>query len=208
MEQLEAAVKCVRKDVLYILKLDGFMDEDMSRVIKILQGKRFALEFPRILHGRGRAAFEKKWEKIRNVFETDVPEAVIVNSYRGLLYAGEHFEKNTWYADENFYTENRRAERVLKQLGMIPAQKRTYGRLAVMVTQGCLSATMGKCKSRERVYLEGPKGDEFVAVTQCECCYNTIYTKEPLRHPEGFVRIDFTWENAEEVREVIREWNL
>ena len=75
-------------------------------------------------------------------------------------------------------------------------------------------------KNPRKIEIKGPKGDEFVAVAHCGYCVNTIYTKYPVAVGEqrsiGSQRtadaqcclVDFTWENAEEVREVIRKWNL
>ena len=94
--------------------------------------------------------------------------------------------------------------------GLVPAKKRNYGRTAVMVTEGCVCSSMGHCGTGEkRVSLRGPKGDEFVAVMHCEYCFNTIYTKERVCSEAGeTVRLDFTWESGDEVRKVMREWNL
>jgi putative protease len=206
-EQLKTAVSLVGAEVLFLLKPEVYFDPD---ALALLGEKRFAIEFPRGLHGQGRSAFEKKWEKMVSIFEKKRPEAVLINSYRSLLYAEKYFPESVWYADENLYRENKQAEQVLWQFGMVSAKKRTYGRRAVMVTSGCVAATTGRCPTRERIFLQGPKGDEFIAVTHCDYCYNTIYTKEPVRRPEqsGTVRLDFTWETPQEVREVMREWNL
>ena len=210
MKQLTTAVEECTEDTMYIFKLVDFPAKCWEEAAKILSGERFAIEFPRILRGKGRNSFEKNWEQYGSVFREICPEAIVVNSHRSLLYAEKYFEGITWYADENLYRKNKRAEEVYHDFGLVPAKKRNYGRTAVMVTEGCVCSSMGHCGTGEkRVSLRGPKGDEFVAVMHCEYCFNTIYTKEPVcSEPGDTVRLDFTWESGDEVRKVMREWNL
>lgn len=209
-EQLSTTVEYCKTDVLFVLKLLELPPEQWKTAVDILNGRRYALEFPGILHGEGKAVFENVWEQYGPVFFRAAPEAIVVNSYRSLLFAKRDFDGLIWYADENIYQENKRAEAVCRKLGMTPAPKRSYGRIAVMVSKGCMFDTMGQCvKKNRRVTFQGPKGDEFTAVSHCRYCFNTIYTKEPATsRPDQAVRVDFTWETCEEVRKVIREWNL
>lgn len=209
-EQLKAAVAQEQVSVLYVLKLLDYPAEGWGDAVKLLDGRPFALTFPRILRGKGRKSFEEKWEKYGRVFCKIVPEAIVVNSFRSYLYARDFFPGRIWYADENLYCKNGRARKEYEKLGMIPAPPRSYGRCAVMVTEGCVAATLGQCGGGvTRLSLTGPKGDAFEAVMHCDSCFNTIYTKEPMTGSRGAaVRLDFTWESGDEVREVMREWNL
>lgn len=221
-EQLTTTVECCKTDVLYVLKLLELPPEQWETAVEILAGQRYALEFPRILRGKGKNVFEKMWEQHGPVFFRVLPKAIVVNSYRSLIYAGNYFGGIIRYADDNIYRENKRAVAVCQELGMIPAPKRNYGRTAVMVSRGCIFDTMGLCNMKSctmtscrkkdgRVSLLGPKGDEFTAVSHCRFCTNTIYTQKPVTDKPGQMqtaRVDFTWETCEEVRKVIREWNL
>ncbi len=209
-EQLSTSVEQCETDVLYVLKLLELPPEQWETAVGILAGRQFALEFPRILHGKGREVFEKIWGQYGSVFFKVLPKAIVVNSYRSLLFASREFNGLIWYADENIYRENKRAEAVCQELGMVSAPKRNYGRTAVMVSKGCIFDTMEQCRKKNyRVSFQGPKGDEFTAVSHCRYCTNTIYTKNPvIGRPEQTARVDFTWETSEEVRKVIREWNI
>lgn len=209
LEQISTAVEYCEKKTLFILKLTELLPEQWETAVEYLAGRPFALEFPKVLRGPGRMEFETMWNLYGSVFDRLRPEAVLVNSYRGLLYARQYFRGLTWYADENMYANNRRARLAWQALGMIPARKKNYGRMAVMESEGCVAGAVDACKKAARVALSGPKGDEFVAVSHCRFGWSTIYTKDPVSvWQERAVRIDFTWETREEVRKVIREWNL
>lgn len=224
-EQLSTIVELCKKELLYILKLDAIPAFRWARAVECLGGKPFAIAFPKILRGRGRRVFERNWERHGTVFGKFCPEAVLVNSHRAYLYARAFFPDAVWYADENLYRENARAEAFYRQSGLYPSGKRNYGRVAVMETEGCIAVSAGFCREmvcagatgasgqggcgERRMFLRGPKGDEFVAVTHCAYGTNTIYTKEPQERAAGdTVWLDFTWESGYEVREVMREWNL
>lgn len=80
-----------------------------------------------------------------------------------------------------------------------------------MVSEGCLKKTTGNCDGKEeRIEVNTPKRDKFVVVNHCDCCYNTIYTKEAVKtgETEQIARLNFSWETVEEMRKVLREWNL
>ena len=80
-----------------------------------------------------------------------------------------------------------------------------------MVTAGCVKATAGRCDGRqEMVEMKNPKNDTFAVVCHCDTCYNTIYTKEPVRRQNNgsTLRLEFTWESEDQMRKVMGEWNL
>jgi len=47
-------------------------------------------------------------------------------------------------------------------------------------------------------------------VNNCDFCYNTIYTKNGEKKPEFDKPAwhHFTWETADEMRKVLKTWNL
>uniref|UniRef100_UPI003FF07317 hypothetical protein n=1 Tax=Eubacterium sp. TaxID=142586 RepID=UPI003FF07317 len=63
---------------------------------------------------------------------------------------------------------------------------------------------------RERILVSGGKGDKFYVVNNCDFCYNTIYTKNGEKKPEFDKPAwhNFTWETADEMRKVLKTWNL
>lgn len=208
-EQLSAVHEMCTGSVLVLVKLFDILPQKWERIVEKIGGLPYAVEFPRILRGRGRGVFEKRWGEYGGIFSKVRPAAILVSSYRGLLYARQFFPDIVRYADENLYAKNRRAKMVWQELGMIPAKSRDYGRIAVMESEGCVPLLLGQCKKETVIDLKGPKGDTFTAVSHCDYGLSTIYTKEPLcRKKKRAPRIDFTWENEEEARKVMREWNL
>lgn len=209
--QLRTAVSEAGENSVFHLKLEDILPEDWEEAAGLLKEKRVALSFPRILHGEGRKSFEREWEKYGKALRELSVEAVIINSFVMYLYARKWWSEADWYADENLYEKNRRAGEFYRSLGIQPAPVREYGRIPVMVTKSCVANTLGRCREGEqRIPIETPKGDEFVVVNHCRYCYNTIYAAEPVRQKGkgSRKRLDFTLENEDEVRKVIREWNF
>lgn len=209
-EQLRAALSAVRGNPGYLIRLSDITAEEWETVVSMLKGNCYALEYPAVLRGKGRQVFENKWNRYGSVFFANKPVAVFVNSYRGLLYAKHDFPDSIHYAEKNLYRKNERAKKVWRDLSLYPAPEVTYGRKAVMQTEGCICATMERCqKGIKRVSLTGPKGDAFEAIMHCDYCFNTIYTKDPVIEKSGNkVRLNLTWETADEVRRLVREWKL
>lgn len=89
-----------------------------------------------------------------------------------------------------------------------------YGRLPMMVTANCVRKTMGKCgKKRGITLMEDRYGKRFPVYSDCLCCYNVIYNSVPLSlhrqfagqiPSDGDYRLDFTLEQEEETRQIIR----
>lgn len=73
---------------------------------------------------------------------------------------------------------------------------------------------MGKCgKKRGITLMEDRYGKRFPVYSDCLCCYNVIYNSVPLSlhrqfagqiPSDGDYRLDFTLEQEEETRQIIR----
>lgn len=215
LEQISCVRDAAKKTVIYVWKLIEFSPADWEKAAALLEGQHTALEFPRILRGKKLEQFEKKLYNNRELLERLKPEIILVNSHRSYLLAKKYFPECRLLADENLYRMNTRAEKEYRSFGLLAAPDRNYGRTAVMVTEGCVTASTGHCPNtgknkKDRIWIEGPKGDRFAVVTHCDYCYNTIYTENPVvrKRAENPVRVDFTWEDETEVRKVLREWNI
>ena len=208
-EQLEEAVSV--KDALIHLRLEKFQDYDWDALPELMKGRKMAISFPRILRGNKYEHFQKEWESRKELWQQLCVDRVFINSHRSILLARKYFPKAVYAADEMMYQKNKWAENAYAGLGVGRVIRKTYGREAVMVTEGCVKATIGHCDGvRENIEIMTPKGDCFVVVNNCEYCYNMIYTKEPVcRHKDvSDIRLEFTWEGREEMRKVMGEWNL
>lgn len=210
-EQLRVALECEDKDLLIHLRLGDGKDWRPDVLRNILSGRRAAISLPRILRGDGYRRWLQRWKEDEKEWQQILVCAVFINSHRSLLFAREYFPEAVYYADENMYQENEWAKEAYANLGVKEIVPQTYGRIAVMVTEGCVKATTGRCDGKwEAVEISNPKKDTFAAVCHCDTCYNTIYTKLPVRRHcnTNALRLEFTWESEEEMRKVMGEWNL
>lgn len=209
-EQLDTALQIPDELGLIHIKLEDFPWKEWCRLVEKLGSRPVALSFPRILRGEGYLSFIQRWENTELWNRLNIV-AVFINSHRSLLLAATYLPKAVRMAEENFYHCNRRAKEVIGQFGICPSVPTVYGRKAVMVTEGCLKRTMGHCDGkRERLVVKSSRKDEFIVVNHCDSCYNTVYTKEALEQDlQGVhVRLDFMWESPEDMRKVLKTWNL
>lgn len=208
--QLKAVCQIPEEQALLHVKLEDYPAEEWGTIPAIMGERRLAISFPRILRGEGYRQFLKLWREAQ-LWKNAKIGVVVINSHRSLLLAREYLPGAIKIADDNFYHHNWRAMEVCSELGVYPSVPKGYGRIAVMVTEGCLKRTMGHCDGkREWLPVKSRDKDEFVVVNHCNSCYNTIYTKEAQRRkvPGSCVRLDFTWELEEDIRKVMKEWNL
>lgn len=211
LSQLRTAVRHVGQDTIFHLKLEDIPCIQWEEAAGLLTGRRMALSFPRILRGKGKRMFEQEWEEYGGVFMGGRTEMIVVNSHAMFLYAGKFFPDAVLTADTNLYQENRWAAEAYADWGIQPPLVKVYGRVPVMVTEGCLAKTLSLCGRGEfRIPFTTPRGDKFVVVNHCKYCYNTIYTEKPAVCAEDVPcrRMDFTWEREAEVRKGISEWNF
>lgn len=108
--------------------------------------------------------------------------------------------------------------RELKERGCRGDELIVYGRLPMMVTAQCVKNTVDACTKRQEVlYLKDRMGKEFPVKNHCRFCYNTVYNSTPLSLlgekkaidrlcPES-LRLNFTTENREEIRSVLRAFS-
>ena len=208
LEQVRAAVQAVEGPVLFHLKLEDIPPEDWQRAVSLLEGRAYALSFPRVLRGRGKETWETDWKTYGGVFFQEKPSLFIINSHAMYLEVKEWMPSVPMAAEENLYRKNKRAEEVYRAMGMSGLPGCCYGRTAVMVSEGCVPGTC--TPEKQRILLVTPKKDKFIVVKHCHYCYNTIYTEQPGRQSvkDTYKRLDFTLESAGEVREEIKEWNF
>ena len=209
--QLRVALETDAGNCLIHLRLGDGNDWRPDSLEKLLNGREAAISLPRILRGTGYRKWMKKWNEQEKDWQQIAVSAVFINSHRSLLFAREYYPQAAYYADDNMYQENEWAKAAYESMGLRPCIPQTYGRLAVMVTAGCVKATAGRCDGRqEMVEMKNPKNDTFAVVCHCDTCYNTIYTKEPVRRQNNgsTLRLEFTWESEDQMRKVMGEWNL
>ena len=94
-----------------------------------------------------------------------------------------------------------------------PCEKIVYSRIPMMITANCVLRTIDKCNKSnvEDVVLTDRYHKNFKVLRNCKHCYNIIYNSVPLSlHKECDkwresldLRLDFTFEKEEEMRNVL-----
>ena len=104
--------------------------------------------------------------------------------------------------------------RELAELGLESAELIVYGRIPVMVSAQCISSAAGHCRGKSGLaFIEDRFRNRFPVKNNCDSCYNVIYNSLPVYlgnqreilgqlAPES-LRIQFSVENREQVREVL-----
>ncbi len=97
-------------------------------------------------------------------------------------------------------------------------EKIVYGRIPMMVTANCVRKTTGTCRrgKQEDAFLTDRYRKRFPVVTDCRHCMNIIYNSVPLSLwkerekwlPVTDLRLDFTLETAEEMKEILAAFLL
>lgn len=88
-----------------------------------------------------------------------------------------------------------------------------YGRTALMVSSGCVHKNTSKCDEiKQNLILKDRKKIDFFVQNRCDYCYNVIYNSVPtmimdelemVHNDAKNVRIDFTFENKEQIGKVL-----
>lgn len=213
ISQLKLALLTKKEKARIHVKLEDFSVKNAKELYQVLQNenREIYLSFPQILRGDKLRRWKQDWLVQRQEWQKINIAGIVINSHRALLIAEKNFPNAEKLADENWYCTNERAKQFWQTRGVDTSLSQVYGRIPVMVSEGCLKKTTGNCDGKEeRIEVNTPKRDKFVVVNHCDCCYNTIYTKEAVKtgETEQIARLNFSWETVEEMRKVLREWNL
>lgn len=182
-----------------------------------LPAKKYLMEHLFVLKAAGLdAVMVKNLEEMEFMRKSgwDIPLILDHNMYtfnqKSLeFWKGQHILHDTLPLELN--------DRELYIRGCHESEMVAYGYLPLMVTAGCLHKTMRQCKHKtERWTLGDRYKKEFPVMNYCRYCYNVIYNSEPLSllgskadvarlKPAG-IRLIFTMEKPDQVREVIQQY--
>lgn len=242
IEQLRAARSCERVTADragFHLKLDEFAPDTWEQLSGETGDLPYYISLPAVLREKNAVRFLAWWERYGRGLAAGNLAGVIVHSMDAfpLLPRMTGMEGREILAGEGLYLWNRRTARVYRDFGMSRRVYTAYGRMRVMMTEGCVNRELGKCRQAEweknRNTIATPKNDEFLVVHYCHYCYNEIYENKPSWHnkperfmPERFMpggrlmpenhlppdngipEIAFSLEDGSGVRKVLGQWNF
>lgn len=209
------------------LKLDEFSPDIWEKLMLETGDFRYYISLPAVLRTKNRDRFLKYWDLYGAALAAGGCVGAVVNSIEALPFLArmEHTEGWELLAGPGLYSWNQRTEGVYRRFGIGRSLHMSYGRTAVMTTEGCVNMELGGCGNavagKKQISISTPKKDEFLVVNYCDYCYNVIYEKNPSWHdaaeflaPRGtggaayIPEIAFLDEDAAEVGKVLEKWNF
>lgn len=232
-EQAEVAFHCQKVQRIYIesaAKWNLVGDNEWCR--QYLGGdrqkKEIFLALPHIYREEAASYFEKYLHRIMEF------DGVLIRNYESFYYLQQHGFDKKIILDHNLYVCNLSARHFWEKLGVCSFTAPTeldrgeleglltpssefivYGRLPVMVSSQCLMKTTKGCKETwDITMVRDRRHKEFPVKSCCRFCYNLVYHDRPLclfteqEHilalRTGGVRIQFTDEGKDQVREILK----
>ena len=196
-------------------------------------GKQCLYMLPPILRSTSMDLFKKEF----SLLKAGGIDGFLVRNLEEVQFLREHGNTLPIQADHTLYTWNRESRRVLELLGissdtaplelnsreltkrgMEHSELLIYGRLPMMTTAGCIRNTLKGCTGTPGLlWMKDRKKMSFPVKNNCRYCFNTIYNSLPLSlfqmfdevlrlKPAG-VRLSFTIEAEDEIRQVLKLFN-
>lgn len=200
------------------------------------KGKEFYLVLPHIFRKETYEAFEAGLTEISLEERKEVSGFVVKSYEELEFLESHGFNKEPIVLDYNMYTMNEEAKEFyqrrgithfttpvelnfaeVKELGCSDSDFIVYGHLPLMTSAQCVvKNTVGCTKKTKQYELKDRYNKNFIVRNYCKYCYNVIYNADPISllgnkkeiialHPRN-IRLDFTIENANEVKEVLEAY--
>ena len=194
--------------------------------------KEIFLIMPYIFREYTKAKYEQGYERI---FGSGW-DGILIRNYESYGFLKEHGYNGKIITDYNMYQFNSSANafwkeenisgftapfeltaKELKGLQIEDGELVIYGHIPMMVSAGCVHKTIGQCQKKSgQMTISDRYHKSFVVKNECDYCYNVIYNHVPLYlgdklkeirelHP-GSIRLMFTVEEPEKVKEILRSY--
>lgn len=217
--QLEAAVNSGVRCV--------YLDEEIE--FERENGVQYFLAMPYIFRERTIRRYERMYAKIEEKYD-----GILIRNWESYAWLRQHAYQKEIRSDYNLYIFNQKAKEELKDLGIgqgtAPVELNdrelaelgieeqafiAYGYQPVMVSAGCIKKTSASCDGKGGVLTISDRYQkEFTVRCYCRDCYNVMYNSAPLfladkaeeirKLMPAQIRLDFTVENKEQVREICK----
>ena len=217
--QLEAAVNSGVRCV--------YLEEEIE--FERENGVQYFLAMPYIFRERTIRRYERMYAKIEEKYD-----GILIRNWESYAWLRQHAYQKEIRSDYNLYIFNQKAKEEMKDLGIgqgtAPVELNdrelaelgieeqafiAYGYQPVMVSAGCIKKTSASCDGKGGVLTISDRYQkEFTVRCYCRDCYNVMYNSAPLfladkaeeirKLMPAQIRLDFTVENKEQVREICK----
>ena len=198
-----------------------------------VQGISPYLAFPQIFREKAAVYFQEHLKELSTAGFT----GFLVRSLDGLDFVKQHQLPGLFYGDHTLYGTNCTARNVLLSNGLsrltLPLELNfgemmklkpeksvvlIYGRIPMMVSAGCIRNTAFGCDRKpHHLTLKDRMGNLMPVINDCRYCLNTILNSRPISllsekeavlrlQPEA-LRLDFTIESGEEVKDILERFH-
>ena len=195
-------------------------------------GKEIYLVMPYIFRERTRKQYEAAYNRIFGAGW----DGILIANYESFAFLKEHGYTGRIMTDYNLYEFNQESrkfwkekgvfeftapveltERELQDLRVKDGEVIVYGYFPMMISAGCIQKTTRGClKKSGQTTITDRYRNPFVVKNECDYCYNILYNYVPLylgdRMEEvyqigpGRIRLMFTTERQQEVRQILRAY--
>lgn len=206
-----------------------YLEEDVEFVPE--DGVQYFLAMPYIFRENTIKRYEKMYAEIEEKYD-----GILIRNWESYAWLKQHEYKKVIRSDYNLYIFNKKTkaefgklgiaqgtasvelnDRELARLGIEGQAFIAYGYQPVMVSAGCIQKTSVSCDGKGGVLTIADRYQKKFAVKRyCRDCYNVMYNSAPLFLADkasevnalepAEVRLDFTTENWERVKEVCRAY--
>ncbi len=192
----------------------------LPHICRLDQYERLRMELPRFIGQEGICGFVvKNFEEITLLLSLELKEhgqEIILNHN---MYVFNREAKQFWREKgiRHYGAPMEQNSKELKALGISDCDLLVYGYLPFMVSTQCVYENTVRCCVKQSEakagYLVDRMGKRFPVGTNCVSCYNVIYNGQCLSllkkdkevkdlHP-GNIRLDFTMETGEEMKQIM-----
>lgn len=190
--------------------------------------KRIFIVFPDVFTDKAYKLIDSSYDELINY-----ADGFMIHNLDELFYLSEKgYDLSKVIGSERLYAYNTEAVNFYKENGLHnlthpveltynqgydiifeSVEEVIYGRTALMVSQGCVHKNTSKCDGiKQNLILKDRKKMDFFVQNRCDYCYNTIYNSVPimvideldkLHKKANSVRIDFTFENINQINNIL-----
>lgn len=194
--------------------------------------KEIFLVMPYIFRDNAMMKYEQSYQKIFGA----AWDGVLVRNYESYGFLRKHEYEGKIVTDYNLYQFNSSGKsfwkeektdgftapfeltaKELKRLDIEEGELIIYGYIPMMVSAGCVNKTTGQCRKKSgQMTITDRYRKTFVVKNECDYCYNVIYNNVPLYLGDkmsevcdvkpGGIRLMFTIEDAERVKQIIKAY--
>ena len=203
--------------ILPVFPLEWFPGKSWKELADTMGDLPFMISLPVILDLPARKHFLQIWKQYGQELQKGNLAGILIQSLEHLTILKQlEIDHLPRIAGPRLYQWNERTRQVYQKFGMEDHVSLAAGRLAVMVTKGCVNQQTENClrTGGKPVPLEitTPKKDGFVSVPICEYCCNFCYEKEgkvqELQCEDDLPMVDLALVEPHDIRKVLKQWNF